>query len=218
MSYFVPLESSKIEFSFDGYTLLMPAITVGNIGQLVLDIFVATFKMEKVGYIDSHFVLPFAGMGTTSTSISEENLLSPAMEVFLDEKRKLVCLQQRTPIIPGRNDEYVAELVGWIEKSKFARTLILASFFQTLRVDKDLLRAHQSCLTTSNFFNNDQAYERLITSEESEWRVLESSIIDNKEVWRLKFSIKNVRSHQTEGPPSSSCCQVLCRGSQLSGK
>lgn len=64
--YFVPLAAggSLKEHAWDGYTLLLPCVSIGNVPQLTVDLFVKTFKvadLKLLGYIKSNHVHPFAG-------------------------------------------------------------------------------------------------------------------------------------------------------------
>lgn len=40
---------------------MQPALSIGNVGQLAVDLLVASMKAERVGYLDTPFVLPCVG-------------------------------------------------------------------------------------------------------------------------------------------------------------
>ncbi|KAH1073263.1 hypothetical protein J1N35_025591 [Gossypium stocksii] len=42
-------------------TLLLPALSIGNVGQLAVDLLVSSMKAERIGYLDDPFVLPCVG-------------------------------------------------------------------------------------------------------------------------------------------------------------
>jgi len=131
-----PITTTKFEQSFEHATLFLPSLSIGNIGQLSIDLLIYNFNLPKVGYIDSKFVLPvvgndtFAPPGTGSLSIN--------LEVYFNEKKKIVLLQQRAPIIEGCKQKYVEELMNWVKQSKFKEVLILNSSDSTRRIDSQL--------------------------------------------------------------------------------
>lgn len=40
---------------------MQPALSIGNVGQLAVDLLVASMKAERVGYLDTPFVVPCVG-------------------------------------------------------------------------------------------------------------------------------------------------------------
>lgn len=48
-------------FSPDCSTLLMPALSIGNVGQLAVDLLVSSSSARRVAYLDEPSVLPCAG-------------------------------------------------------------------------------------------------------------------------------------------------------------
>jgi proteasome assembly chaperone 2 len=54
--------------NFQDATLILPALSVGNIGQLTGDVLIQTLQLEKVGYLEHPAVVPFAGNDTFSVS------------------------------------------------------------------------------------------------------------------------------------------------------
>lgn len=41
--------------------LVQPALSIGNVGQLAVDVLVETMGAERAGYLDTPFVLPCVG-------------------------------------------------------------------------------------------------------------------------------------------------------------
>lgn len=51
-SFFVPaLNQRNIESQFAGCTLVVPAVSIGNVGQLATDLLLNAYGAQKVGYI-----------------------------------------------------------------------------------------------------------------------------------------------------------------------
>ncbi|KAM7470684.1 hypothetical protein LguiA_008867 [Lonicera macranthoides] len=42
-------------------TLLLPALSIGNVGQLAVDLLISSTRAERVGYFDEPNVLPCVG-------------------------------------------------------------------------------------------------------------------------------------------------------------
>nr|XP_029508651.1 proteasome assembly chaperone 2 [Oncorhynchus nerka] len=85
--------------SFKDFTLIMPAISVGNVGQLAVDLIVSTLNMCRVGYIHTDCLIPMAGNNPYATFAENANDLSTNAEVYSSPELRLAVLQIRTPII-----------------------------------------------------------------------------------------------------------------------
>jgi hypothetical protein len=70
-------------------------LTLGNVGQLAVDLMCATFQFERVGQLETPYVLPLIGNDTFTAQGS--GILSTALEVF--QRGRLTFVQQRTPVI-----------------------------------------------------------------------------------------------------------------------
>ena len=120
--FFIPGAPSP---SFEGHTLVLPAVSHGNVGQLALDLLVNTLlaqtALERVGYLNSSNVLAVAGNATWSTLGG----LGVGMEVFSDASAKLTLVQLRAPPADGRTAAFAAELAAWIGGAGFDKTLLL---------------------------------------------------------------------------------------------
>lgn len=135
-SFFVAVNNDVqiVDHQWDGYTLLLPCVSVGNVPQLALDLQISSLlktssaqndkDLKLVGYIRSSNVHPFAGPDPFSlhgpllaTSIQglREFFCLPfcswcttliltlqtflfTLPVFVSEAKKLVVIQQRSPI------------------------------------------------------------------------------------------------------------------------
>lgn len=70
--------------------LCQPAVAVGNVGQLAVDLIVSTLNMSRVGFIHTDCLIPMAGNNpyTTCTEDAEE-LHTPAEGIPAKEKHFL---------------------------------------------------------------------------------------------------------------------------------
>ncbi|XP_029592042.1 proteasome assembly chaperone 2 isoform X2 [Salmo trutta] len=125
--------------SFKDFTLIMPAISVGNVGQLAVDLIVSTLNMCRVGYIHTDCLIPMAGNNPYATFTENANDLSTNAEVYSSPELRLAVLQIRTPIIQTKSKKFCKLMVSWIKASGFSRTVVLSSSHAYQRDDQQLL-------------------------------------------------------------------------------
>ncbi|KAM3857984.1 proteasome assembly chaperone 2 [Diretmus argenteus] len=124
--------------SFKDFTLVMPAIAVGNVGQLAVDLIVSTLKMSRVGYIHTDCLIPMVGNNPYFTCTEDAEELHTAAEVFTAAEMKLAVLQIRAPIVQTRSKKFRQLMVSWIKSSGFSRTVVLSSSHAYQRDDQQL--------------------------------------------------------------------------------
>ncbi|KAH7637462.1 Proteasome assembly chaperone 2 [Dermatophagoides farinae] len=133
-SFFVPYDRNchPEKNEWDGYKLILPCISVGNVPQLSIDLLINRFltdsgnDLELIGYLQSKYVRPFAGPDPFRL---EGNLLSTSMQVFVSKRKKLVLIQQRSPIYKEYRDDFYREMFAWLSRHRFALVIVLSSTF-----------------------------------------------------------------------------------------
>jgi proteasome assembly chaperone 2 len=110
--------------------LVLPALTVGNVGQLTIDVLICTFKCPRVGFIDDPFVLPAVEQSSSSADAFST--------VFQLKEKNVVFLQQRAPVMRGYASQFAANLISWTKRSNFKEIVLLFSADATRRSDKHL--------------------------------------------------------------------------------
>eukprot|EP01122_Echinamoeba_exundans_P013355 TRINITY_DN5823_c0_g1_i1.p1 TRINITY_DN5823_c0_g1~~TRINITY_DN5823_c0_g1_i1.p1 ORF type:complete len:245 (-),score=30.09 TRINITY_DN5823_c0_g1_i1:470-1204(-) len=123
MSCFIPSTSNTP--NFEDCILILPALSLGNVGQLTLDLLVPSLQIPHVGYIDDPCVLPCAG--NDAYTKRGTGVLCSNLEIYHSEAKKLVLLQQRAPVATGRNKHFVSNIINWARESKFKYILLLLS-------------------------------------------------------------------------------------------
>ncbi|XP_029919400.1 proteasome assembly chaperone 2 [Myripristis murdjan] len=123
---------------FKGFTLILPAVAVGNVGQLAVDLIVSTLSMRRVGYIHTDCLIPMAGNNPYASSAEDAQELHTAAEVYTEAEMKLAVLQIRAPIIQTKSRKFRKLLVSWIKASGFSRTVVLSSSHAYQRDDQQL--------------------------------------------------------------------------------
>ena len=111
--------------AFVGTTLVLPAVSAGNVGQLALDLLIntgmANGSVARAGYLKSPHVLPIAGSGAYSPD--KPGQLCVNLEVF--QGKGATFLQQRAQVIPGREALYAQSICVWAATAGFGRILVL---------------------------------------------------------------------------------------------
>ncbi|KAG7470085.1 hypothetical protein MATL_G00135700 [Megalops atlanticus] len=133
---FVPNENSSL--SFKDFTFIMPAVSVGNVGQLATDLIISTLNMPQVGYFHTDCLIPMAGNNPFATSGDDSAELCTAAEVYSLPDLKLAVLQIRTPIIQAKYRQFRKLITSWIKTSGFARTILLSSSHAYQRDDQQI--------------------------------------------------------------------------------
>lgn len=108
------------------YTLILPAVAVGNVGQLAVDLLLANLNVKHAGSFHHSCILPLVGLDPINANSTR---IATSCELFVCDEKKLAIIQQRAPVVPGRSQEYQALLTDWIKSQKFKRTILLSSSF-----------------------------------------------------------------------------------------
>lgn len=124
--------------SFKGFTLILPAVSVGNVGQLAVDLLISTLNMPRVGYFHTDCLIPMAGNNPYASSTEDAAQLSTSAEVYSHRDLKLAVLQIRAPIIQTKVKSFRKLMISWIKSSGFLRTVLLSSAHAYQRDDQQL--------------------------------------------------------------------------------
>ncbi|XP_053209878.1 proteasome assembly chaperone 2-like [Panonychus citri] len=112
-------------------TLLMPAVSVGNVGQLAIDLLVTTLIYERkarlVGRIFSTALKSVSG--PNAYQFGDDCPIMTTCEVYESIEYKLVIIQLRAPPYKQRRKQFVEELTKWIKEEQFKLTVHLSSSF-----------------------------------------------------------------------------------------
>lgn len=110
----------------NGYTLVIPSVAVGNVGQLACDLVISSLHMRKIALLYSPAVIPITGYDPykiTSTSISG------CCELYQCAERKIVILLLRAPLVFKYGQQFLNELVDKFKAENIKDIIILTSSF-----------------------------------------------------------------------------------------
>lgn len=164
MSFYYPINDSP---SWDGYTFVLPSVSVGNVGQLTADLIISTLQMKKAGIIYDESITPVVGndpfCGCFSSSVGTLHLesvergqssapfLMTSCELYESSAHRLVVMQLRAPLIRGRKAAFRKKLVDFIKEKQFHQVLLLCSSHAHERLDSQLRGDQFRIVTTTSF-------------------------------------------------------------------
>ncbi|XP_059265132.1 proteasome assembly chaperone 2 [Mustela nigripes] len=133
---FVPCGESVPDLA--GYTFLMPAVSVGNVGQLAMDLIISTLNMCKIGYFYTDCLVPIVGNNPYATAEENSTELSINAEIYALPSKKLVALQLRSIFIKYKSKPFCEKLLSWVKSSNCAKVIVLSSSHSYHRNDLQL--------------------------------------------------------------------------------
>uniref|UniRef100_A0A8C3X5A7 Proteasome assembly chaperone 2 n=1 Tax=Catagonus wagneri TaxID=51154 RepID=A0A8C3X5A7_9CETA len=133
---FIPCGDSAPDLA--GFTFLMPAVSVGNVGQLAIDLIISTLNMCKIGYFYTDCLVPMVGNNPYATAEEDSTELSINAEVYALPSKKLVALQLRSIFIKYKSKSFCEKLLSWVKSSDCAKVVVLSSSHSYQRNDLQL--------------------------------------------------------------------------------
>ncbi|KAG9440814.1 hypothetical protein H6P81_020979 [Aristolochia fimbriata] len=106
-------------------TLLLPALSIGNVGQLAIDLLIASLKADKIGYLDDPSVLPCVGNDAYGP-VPQGNLALP-VEAYDSPSYSSTLVQQRSPIIKGMTLEFAKNVANFAVEARKKHVIVLSS-------------------------------------------------------------------------------------------
>lgn len=129
-----------VDVNWSEFTLILPAVSIGNVGQLAVDLVVSSISpnAHHIGYFYDSCVLPVVGNDAFTQSAESLGKLNVSVEVYKNDDLKFVVVQQRAPLVKGRQAEYCKKLVSWIKCCKFKQVILVSSISATERLDSQI--------------------------------------------------------------------------------
>eukprot|EP01134_Creolimax_fragrantissima_P000679 CFRG0679T1 len=116
--------SSVSQTDFSGCTLVIPAVSLGNVPQLAIDLIINTLRPQRVGHIHDRSLLPVFGCDAFD---AHGNKSMTSADVYLCATNKLAIIQQRSPVIKSQRKEFTDRLGEWIISAGFSSVILLTS-------------------------------------------------------------------------------------------
>lgn len=113
------------DIDLENYTLILPSVAVGNVGQLSVDLLISNLNLEKIGQIFSAAFVPVVGANAYRECPNE---LITTIDVYAGSKERIVVVQIRSPYV-GELTEFFDQLARFVAERKIAKVIILASSY-----------------------------------------------------------------------------------------
>ncbi|KAE9044753.1 hypothetical protein PR003_g2119 [Phytophthora rubi] len=179
---------------FAGHTLLIPAVSQANLGQLTLDLLVNTLlqngeafdvQLTRVGHLVSETTPPIAGGAAFATQQPQSLCLN--LEVYQSKEKKVTIVQQRAPVLPGRAHAFAQELVEWARSSKVTALGVVAGCDDMLRHDPNMMSRPIRTIYSADAAQLDEAFltrfEGLAASTEDATEEVEQHPTSSADQW-----------------------------------
>ncbi|THG13419.1 hypothetical protein TEA_000786 [Camellia sinensis var. sinensis] len=106
-------------------TLILPALSIGNVGQLAVDLLISSMRAERIGYLDDPNVLPCVGNDAYSPT-PQGHLVLP-LEAYGSSSNTLTLVQQRSPVVKGMMVEFAKNVADFAADSGKKHIVVLSS-------------------------------------------------------------------------------------------
>ncbi|KAK1315889.1 hypothetical protein QJS10_CPA05g01557 [Acorus calamus] len=174
----------------DCSTLVLPALSIGNVGQLSIDLMIASVKAERIGYLDDPSVLPCVGNDAYGPVAVGE--LALPLEVYESVDHGLSLIQQRSPVIKGMMVEYAKNLADFAASSGKKHLIVLSGLDSGRRKRIDESSDTQVYyLSSSNVDGTEGRCEKL------RWKMLQG-YDPNQRRWKYLESLAEGNSGQED--------------------
>ena len=105
-------------------------------GQLAIDVLLATLKPQFVASLYHDALLPVVGLDPLDY---KSKRLMTACELYKTENEAII--QIHSGLVKGQRDVFLNDLVEWIKEHKFAKVVILTSSDSEERLDSQIVGA-----------------------------------------------------------------------------
>lgn len=109
-----------------GFTLIIPSVAVGNVGQLACDLLISSLNMKKIASVYSPALIPVAGYDPYDLTSSN---LSSSCEAYKSDERKLVILQLRAPLVYEYAQNFLQEIVTTFKGKEIKDIIVVTSSY-----------------------------------------------------------------------------------------
>jgi proteasome assembly chaperone 2 len=122
------------DFELTGKTLIVPLVSTANVSQLAVDLLIASLSLKQIGIFDPRDLVPVVGGRE-----DEADGITTPLELYRGDQVNVVIIQQRSPVMKSRKQEFTECLLGFIENSGFAACVFLSGVDMTNRTDAQML-------------------------------------------------------------------------------
>jgi proteasome assembly chaperone 2 len=122
------------DFELAGKSLIVPIVSTANVSQLAVDLLIASLSLKQIGIFDPKDIVPVVG----GREDGLEGITTP-LELYGRDQVNVVVIQQRSPVMKSRKQEFTECLLDFIQSSSFAACVFLSGVEMTNRTDAQML-------------------------------------------------------------------------------
>ncbi|XP_015119135.1 proteasome assembly chaperone 2 [Diachasma alloeum] len=152
--------------NFHDCTLIIPAVAVGNVAQLTIDLIISNGELEKIGHITSCCFIPIVGGNPYNANSTQ---LCTSCDIYHNSERKLIAIQIRSPVTK-KPSALFNSVKQFIEDQQINKVIILTSGWAHTRNDAQIQSEPMRYMATSGFLSK---FSQMIA--DSEWTALEKT-------------------------------------------
>ncbi|KAM3961127.1 proteasome assembly chaperone 2 [Aphomia sociella] len=108
------------------FTLIIPSVAVGNVGQLACDLLISSLNMTRIASVYSPALIPILGYDPYNLN---SNTLSSSCDIYMCNKRNVIILQLRAPLVCRKARAFLEEVVKKFKEKNIKDIIILTSSF-----------------------------------------------------------------------------------------
>ncbi|XP_052180539.1 uncharacterized protein LOC127793825 isoform X2 [Diospyros lotus] len=106
-------------------TLILPALSIGNVGQLAVDLLISSTRAERIGYLDDPNVL--SCVGNDAYWPTPQGQLVLPLEAYASSSNSVTLVQQRSPVVKGAMVEFAKNMANFAAASGKKHIIVLSS-------------------------------------------------------------------------------------------
>jgi len=107
------------DINLENYTLILPSVAVGNVGQLSIDLLISNLNLQKIGQIFSTAFIPVVGANAYNEHTNE---VITTIDIYSGIEKHIVVVQIRSPYV-RRLTEFFKELAQFVTERKIAKVI-----------------------------------------------------------------------------------------------
>lgn len=104
------------------YTMVIPSVSVGNVGQLAVDLLITSLNMKKVGTIWHPAILPSVG---SDPFFAQKDTVCTACEMYANETQKIAAIQLRSGLEFEKAVSFFQELTICLKNTLNIKNVII---------------------------------------------------------------------------------------------
>ncbi|XP_046488655.1 proteasome assembly chaperone 2 [Neodiprion pinetum] len=122
------------DIDLTGYTLIIPSVAVGNVGQLAVDLFISSLSAKRIGYVWDSAFIPIVGPDPYNENSSA---LCTAVDLFCSTDKRVLLIQIRSPL-SKKPFLFFKKLQNFITEKHIAKVIILTSSYSHEKRDQQI--------------------------------------------------------------------------------